>query len=65
MSPYEVGSYPRHTRVLHLISFQATSPSTLAAFLMENEGKRCVVVLDVSDFPSLGVFLLTLIRSRV
>ncbi len=31
-----------------IVSFQATSPTTLAAFLMENEGKRCVVVLDVS-----------------
>lgn len=32
--------------------FQQPSQRTLAEFLVENEGKRCVVVLDVSFLSS-------------
>ena len=46
MSPYEVcSSSPGHTTV-HNFS-QELSTRTLSQFLLENEGKRCVVVLDV------------------
>jgi len=31
--------------------YEEPSTSTLAEFLADNEGKRCVVVLDVRDFP--------------
>ena len=50
MSPYEVrnlsNSFPSR-RILILL--QTPSDRTLAEFLTENEGKRCVVVLDEID----------------
>jgi hypothetical protein len=47
MSPYEVCfSSPGHATV-HIFHTQELSAGTLSQFLLENEGKRCVVVLDV------------------
>lgn len=48
MNPYEVRAAWRITVSRQLTSkIQASSDLTLSDFLMENEGKRCVVVLDV------------------
>lgn len=47
MSPYEVRCYYSHIVVIFLNSHQTPTTCTLAEFLINNEGKRCVVVLDV------------------
>ena len=36
-----------HTPRMLIARFQAPSDNSLKEFLIENEGKRCVVVLDV------------------
>ena len=48
MSPYEVsGRRPSLNHVALILSPQEPSTCTLADFLIANEGRRCVVVLDV------------------
>lgn len=50
MSPYEVSGFLFLEQVPSLLlSLQDPSDRTLAEFLTENEGKRCVVVLDEID----------------
>ncbi len=46
MSPDEVCHSSLDYVVVH-ISLQELSARTLSEFLLDNEGKRCVVVLDV------------------
>jgi len=46
MNPYEVGSSYRAILPYEPLA-QELSTNTLSQFLTENEGKRCVVILDV------------------
>jgi hypothetical protein len=46
MSPYEVG-FSYCAILPNEPVAQELSTNTLSQFLMENEGKRCVVILDV------------------
>lgn len=49
MNPYEV-CFSLCNLIFFIANmlYQAPSSATLAQFLVQNEGKRCVVVLDVS-----------------
>jgi hypothetical protein len=47
MSPYEVMLMFHEVNLMDPLFAQELSTNTLSQFLIENEGKRCVVILDV------------------